>query len=95
MNSPEELLDENKLIALRRQKLHALRQYLLDQYSLEVGGGLGKFKGNAWRIGLMGSSSSRQNVSLCLIALGQALRAQGFKPGGDALAASASVYDAA
>ena len=72
-----------------------VRKYLLDQYSLEIGGGLGKFKGNAWRIGLMGSSSSRQNVSLCLIALGQALRAQGFKPGGDALAASASVYDAA
>ncbi len=72
-----------------------VRKYLLEQYSLEIGGGLGKFKGNAWRIGLMGSSASRQNVSLCLTALGQALRAQGFTPADDALAASASVYEAA
>jgi alanine-glyoxylate transaminase / serine-glyoxylate transaminase / serine-pyruvate transaminase len=71
-----------------------VRKFLLDQYSLEIGGGLGKFKGNAWRIGLMGYSSTRQNVSLCLTALGQALRAQGFTPKGDALAASAAVYDA-
>jgi alanine-glyoxylate transaminase/serine-glyoxylate transaminase/serine-pyruvate transaminase len=72
-----------------------VRKFLLDQYSLEIGGGLGKFKGNAWRIGLMGYSSTRQNVSLCLTALSQALRAQGFTPKGDGLAASASVYDAA
>jgi alanine-glyoxylate transaminase / serine-glyoxylate transaminase / serine-pyruvate transaminase len=71
-----------------------VRRYLLDQYSLEIGGGLGKFKGNAWRIGLMGASSSRQNVMLCLTALGQALRAQGFAARGDALSASAAVYDA-
>jgi alanine-glyoxylate transaminase / serine-glyoxylate transaminase / serine-pyruvate transaminase len=71
-----------------------VRRYLLDQYSLEIGGGLGKFKGNAWRIGLMGASSSRQNVMLCLTALGQALRAQGFAARGDALGASAAVYDA-
>jgi alanine-glyoxylate transaminase/serine-glyoxylate transaminase/serine-pyruvate transaminase len=71
-----------------------VRKFLLDQYSLEIGGGLGKFKGNAWRIGLMGYSSTRQNVSSCLTALAQALRAQGFTPKGDALAASAAIYDA-
>jgi len=71
-----------------------VRKFLLDQYNLEIGGGLGKFKGNAWRIGLMGASASRHHVSLCLTALSQALRAQGFTPKGDALAASAAVYDA-
>lgn len=72
-----------------------VRRWLLEQYQLEIGGGLGKFKGNAWRIGLMGASATREHVSLCLTALGQALRAQGFTPPGDALAASAGVYDAA
>jgi alanine-glyoxylate transaminase/serine-glyoxylate transaminase/serine-pyruvate transaminase len=72
----------------------AVRRELLEHYSLEIGGGLGKFKGNAWRIGLMGQSSSRANVALCLVALGQALAARGFKPRGDALAAAAAVYDA-
>jgi alanine-glyoxylate transaminase / serine-glyoxylate transaminase / serine-pyruvate transaminase len=72
----------------------AVRQELLEQYSLEIGGGLGKFKGNAWRIGLMGQSSSRHNVSLCLTALGGALAARGFKARGDALAAAAASYDA-
>lgn len=69
-----------------------VRQDLLDEYGLEIGSGLGKFKGNAWRIGLMGAGASRQNVSLCLTALEHALRAQGFTPNGDALAASAAVY---
>ncbi len=71
----------------------SVRKELLDQYSLEIGGGLGKFKGNAWRIGLMGQSSSRRNVTLCLTALGQALRARGHRPKGDALAAAAAIYD--
>jgi alanine-glyoxylate transaminase/serine-glyoxylate transaminase/serine-pyruvate transaminase len=72
----------------------SVRQFLLDHYNVEIGAGLGKFKGNAWRIGLMGASASRQHVSLCLTALGQALRAQGFAPEADALAASAASYDA-
>jgi alanine-glyoxylate transaminase / serine-glyoxylate transaminase / serine-pyruvate transaminase len=69
-----------------------VRKYLLDEFSLEIGGGLGKFKGNAWRVGLMGASSSRRNVSLCLTALAAALAAQGHRPSGDALAAAAALY---
>jgi len=69
-----------------------VRKYLLDEFSLEIGGGLGKFKGNAWRIGLMGASSSRRNVSLCLTAISAALAAQGHRPSGDALAAAAALY---
>jgi alanine-glyoxylate transaminase/serine-glyoxylate transaminase/serine-pyruvate transaminase len=69
-----------------------VRKYLLDELSLEIGGGLGKFKGNAWRIGLMGASATRQHVSLCLTGLGQALAAQGVRARGDALAAAAESY---
>ncbi|MEY4546597.1 MAG: Purine catabolism protein PucG [Pseudomonadota bacterium] len=69
-----------------------VRKYLLDEFSLEIGGGLGKFKGNAWRIGLMGATSTRRNIALCLTALGQALAAQGHRASlSEALAAAAAV----
>jgi len=71
-----------------------VRKYLLEEFSLEIGSGLGKFKGNAWRVGLMGASSSRRNVSLCLTGLAAALAAQGHRPSGDALGAAAAVYEA-
>lgn len=71
------------------------RRLLLHRYGLELGGGLGDFKGKAWRIGLMGASCTRRNVALCLTALTEALRAQGVSVGGDALAAAAEVWNAA
>lgn len=69
-----------------------VRSYLLDEFSLEIGGGLGALKGKAWRIGLMGAASTRSNVSLVLSALGTALAAQGFTPKADGLAAASAVY---
>jgi len=36
----------------------AVRGGLLDKHSIEVGGGLGKFAGRAWRIGLMGENAT-------------------------------------
>ncbi|HMF44675.1 MAG TPA: alanine--glyoxylate aminotransferase family protein [Polyangia bacterium] len=46
-----------------------VRARLLDEFGIEIGGGLGPFKGKAWRIGLMGASSTRRNVTLLLSAL--------------------------
>jgi alanine-glyoxylate transaminase/serine-glyoxylate transaminase/serine-pyruvate transaminase len=46
-----------------------IRTRLLDDYGIEIGGGLGNFKGKAWRIGLMGHGSSKRNVMLVLAAL--------------------------
>ncbi len=66
----------------------AVRRHLLEQFGLEIGGGLGELKGKAWRIGLMGSSATTRHVTLCLAALADALHAQGFTPRGDALAAA-------
>lgn len=47
----------------------AVRKALLDNYNVEIGGGLGSLKGQVWRVGLMGYSSSRENVTLLLAAL--------------------------
>ena len=49
------------------------RQWLLDRYSLEIGGGLGAFKGKVWRIGLMGYSARPENVRLAVEAIGKGL----------------------
>jgi alanine-glyoxylate transaminase / serine-glyoxylate transaminase / serine-pyruvate transaminase len=46
-----------------------VRRRLLTDWGIEVGGGLGPFKGQAWRIGLMGHTSRRSNVTLVLSAL--------------------------
>ncbi|TFH34055.1 MAG: alanine--glyoxylate aminotransferase family protein, partial [Anaerolineales bacterium] len=46
-----------------------VRARLLKDYNIEIAGGLGELKGQVWRIGLMGHSSSRANVTLLLAAL--------------------------
>lgn len=46
-----------------------LRRRLLEDYNIEIAGGLGDLKGQIWRIGLMGFSSQRGNVLLLLAAL--------------------------
>ncbi len=52
----------------------AVRKRLLNDYGIEIGGGLGSFKGKAWRVGLMGHAASRRNVALLLAALRDILR---------------------
>ncbi len=51
-----------------------LRRRLLEDYNIEIAGGLGAFKGKVWRIGLMGFSSQRSYVLLLLAALEDILR---------------------
>ena len=60
-----------------------VRRRLLKDWGIEIGGGLGPFKGQAWRIGLMGHSSQANNVTLVLSALETCLRDLGYrvKPG--------------
>lgn len=47
----------------------SVRQRLLAEYGIEIGGGIGELKGKVWRIGLMGHSSRPENVALLLAAL--------------------------
>ncbi|MBI2848129.1 MAG: alanine--glyoxylate aminotransferase family protein [Chloroflexi bacterium] len=56
----------------------ALRQRLLAEFNIEIGGGLGALKGRVWRIGLMGHSSTEENVLFFLYALEKVLTAQGY-----------------
>ena len=47
----------------------AVRSRLLEEYSLEIGAGLGELAGKVWRIGLMGHASTQKNVEFCLNSL--------------------------
>jgi alanine-glyoxylate transaminase/serine-glyoxylate transaminase/serine-pyruvate transaminase len=70
-----------------------VRKYLLEKYGIEIGDGLGEFEGRVWRIGLMGEGSRQRNVLLLLVALGDALAAQGYKVDyNEALQAALSLY---
>lgn len=51
----------------------AVRQRLLSDHHIEVGAGLGPLKGKIWRVGLMGETSTRENVRAFLCALGAVL----------------------
>lgn len=46
-----------------------VRKRLLHEFGIEIGIGLGEFKGKVWRIGLMGYSSQPRNVHLLYEAL--------------------------
>lgn len=70
----------------------AVRAFLLREFDLEIGGGLGPMKGNTWRIGLMGAGSTRSNVGKVLGGLKAALSAQGYSPSADPLAAADLIY---
>ncbi len=70
-----------------------VRAHLLREYGIELGGGLGPLKGKIWRIGLMGHSSTKQNVILFLAALEGALKAEGIRlSGGAAVSAAMEAY---
>lgn len=71
----------------------ACRKKLLTDFGIEIGGGLGDFKGVAWRIGLMGYNSKPSSVLLVLAAMEQVLKSAGatVEPG-RGVAAAEGVY---
>jgi alanine-glyoxylate transaminase/serine-glyoxylate transaminase/serine-pyruvate transaminase len=71
----------------------AVRKALLDRFNIEIGAGLGAFKGKVWRIGLMGYGSRETNVLVLLAALEQLLAEHGHKfEHGAAVAAANACY---
>ena len=68
----------------------AARRDLLQRHGIEIGGGLGPLRGRIWRIGLMGHSSTGENVLLLLNALGDVLSLQGLELPADASVATAA-----
>jgi alanine-glyoxylate transaminase/serine-glyoxylate transaminase/serine-pyruvate transaminase len=71
-----------------------VRARLLDEFNIEIGGGLGPVRGKIWRVGLMGAGSTRNNVVLFLSALEQVLRSEGVNCG-SGVQAAAEVYSVA
>jgi alanine-glyoxylate transaminase/serine-glyoxylate transaminase/serine-pyruvate transaminase len=70
-----------------------VRKTLLNEFSIEIGAGLGPLAGKIWRIGIMGYSCRPDNVMLCLSALGSVLSDMGMKVHvGDAEAAAHEAY---
>lgn len=71
-----------------------VRSRLLNEFNIEVGGGLGVFKGKVWRVGLMGAGSTENNVLLLLAALEKCLKDEGYKPKDSGVSAAAAFYAA-
>jgi alanine-glyoxylate transaminase/serine-glyoxylate transaminase/serine-pyruvate transaminase len=70
-----------------------VRNQLLDEFNIEIAGGLGPLKAKIWRVGLMGHCSQKQYVLLFLAALGKILLDQGFRlPSGAGVAAAVHSY---
>jgi alanine-glyoxylate transaminase/serine-glyoxylate transaminase/serine-pyruvate transaminase len=72
-----------------------IRRALLERFGIEIGGGLGAFKGKVWRIGLMGYGARPANVLALLGALEQLLAEQGHSfSHGAGLTAANEIYAA-
>ena len=70
----------------------SVRKSLLNDFGIEIGGGLGALAGKVWRVGLMGHAARRKNVVLFLSALESILKTQGVAVKSGALEAASAVY---
>lgn len=87
---PEHRLNQLTVVTLPEGVDDAeLRSALLNEYSIEVGRGLGQFAGKVIRVGLMGESCVPANVFALLNALERILPRLGYEvPQGEAVAAA-------
>lgn len=51
----------------------AVRRYLLEHFSIEIGSGAGSYASSVWRIGMMGPNANAASVTLVLGALEEAI----------------------
>jgi alanine-glyoxylate transaminase / serine-glyoxylate transaminase / serine-pyruvate transaminase len=69
------------------------RDQLLEEFHIEIAGGIGPLKSKIWRLGLMGYCAQRANVLLLLAAMEQVLHSQGARvPAGAGVAAAIHTY---
>jgi alanine-glyoxylate transaminase / serine-glyoxylate transaminase / serine-pyruvate transaminase len=71
-----------------------VRRRLLEDFGIEIGAGLGSLAGRIWRIGLMGYGSRRENVEICIRALGSILLDEAGGSGGVDLDAALAAVEA-
>jgi alanine-glyoxylate transaminase/serine-glyoxylate transaminase/serine-pyruvate transaminase len=80
---PPEGIDEAKV-----------RTGLLNEYGVEIAGGLGAYAGKMWRIGVMGHSANEQNFATLLDGIETLMARQGYGAArGAAVAAAHRVYE--
>jgi alanine-glyoxylate transaminase/serine-glyoxylate transaminase/serine-pyruvate transaminase len=60
---------------------HKVRRQLLNEFGIEIAGGIGPLKGKIWRVGLMGHVSQAKHILLFLAAFEKVLLDQGFRVG--------------
>jgi alanine-glyoxylate transaminase/serine-glyoxylate transaminase/serine-pyruvate transaminase len=72
-----------------------VRKRLIESHGIEILGGFGPLAGKVFRIGLMGASSTKENVLLFLEAFEAALRAEGYNPAAPGRPAAEKLYAAA
>jgi alanine-glyoxylate transaminase/serine-glyoxylate transaminase/serine-pyruvate transaminase len=51
-----------------------VQRRLLDEFNIEIAGGLGELGGKVWRIGMMGYNAKEENVMMLLSALKMTLK---------------------
>ena len=70
-----------------------VRRLLLEDFGIEIGAAFGELQGKIWRIGTMGYAATRQNVLLCLAALENVLRGEGWRaPAGSGVDSAVAHY---
>lgn len=70
-----------------------VRKQLLDDFNIEIGGGLGPVAGKAWRIGMMGHGARLENVVYLMSALEVIFKKMGYiERVGEAVGAATRVY---
>src|SRR5215470_15666447 len=69
------------------------RNQLLDEFNIEIAGGIGPLKGKIWRLGLMGYCAQKANVLLLLSSMEKVLLEQGARvPAGAGVAQAVRSY---
>ena len=56
-----------------------MRNQLLDEFNIEIAGGIGALKGKIWRLGLMGYCSQKAFVLQLLAAMEKVMTDQGYR----------------
>lgn len=70
-----------------------VRSDLLNEFGIEIAGGLGPYAGRLWRVGVMGHSATQENILSFCSALEAVLARERYGPAsGAALAAASAVY---
>lgn len=58
---------------------HATRRQLLNEFGIEIAGGIASLKGKIWRIGLMGYVSQSKHILFFLAAFEKVLLERGYR----------------